>query len=364
MWTGAIVLLLAMAFQQLASLQAYRSGAVPFAQYQHVLSSAPNLPSGSVRTAYAMLPSGLPAEAALLMPAAGFEPEDATTHSSASGQVQSVSTLAPDSDVASSMSGMTNVGPRPLPSAFPVPSHSGRPMPSGMHAGGNSMMMHGGQAMGGMMPMPIVMTPHGPMPFAMAAMAYGYYPLQSYVPHTMVYAPGPQPVSAWQGQAGGAQQEQAQDEQERAGEAGSWEHEEEEDMSDERSGGSRDATFSRSGKRTRPGFMSEGRDGCEGASDDTSVVLPTALAKELGRRSGRVPATEVYLQGKLLHSGAYSVGLYGVDSGQRQARMRVWMEAREKRVFHKKLKYERRHELANGRVRVKGRFVKDDGSGK
>lgn len=343
--------LVTMAFQQQPPFASYAAKGVKISASQPANFPVQYFGPGSIGQTYPILPSGSPPAAGLHVPAAGFEiPGDALTATAGSGQASSVSTLAPDSDVASSMSGMTNVGPRPLPSVFPMP----RSMPMGMSSVGMGVVQ--GQGMGHMMPIPFVMTPQGPMPWPMAAMAYGYYPMQPYMSMA-----GPASFMAGQGGSGAA------------GHIGEAELGEDADTgcyagadgTDEiQSSGSGGLDAGRAGsKRARVRAGEEDVDGVEDGQEDWTVILPAVLGKALGRRAGRIPATEVYLQGQLLHSSAYSVGLYGVD-GARQERLRMWMGAREKRVFHKKLKYERRHELANGRVRVKGRFVKDDGAGK
>lgn len=52
------------------------------------------------------------------------------------------------------------------------------------------------------------------------------------------------------------------------------------------------------------------------------------------------------------------IGAYTVE--ERKARVALFMEKRKARVWSKRVSYECRQKLADGRVRVKGRFVKRD----
>lgn len=99
-----------------------------------------------------------------------------------------------------------------------------------------------------------------------------------------------------------------------------------------------------------------------GEDEHMLVVLPRPLAASLGRK-GRIPFALAYPRGKLATGCAYSVGMYGVNNGQRGSRLAALAALRARRIFFKKVKYTQRHQLANGRQRVKGRFVKDDTPG-
>lgn len=99
-----------------------------------------------------------------------------------------------------------------------------------------------------------------------------------------------------------------------------------------------------------------------GADEELLVVLPRPLVATLGKK-GRLPFTVAYSRGRLVTGCAYSVGLYGVLNGQRASRIAAFDALRARRIFYKKVKYTQRHSLANGRQRIKGRFVKDDTPG-
>lgn len=94
------------------------------------------------------------------------------------------------------------------------------------------------------------------------------------------------------------------------------------------------------------------------------VVLPKIVARAIGRK-GRIPFEVAYCHGSeggLLHPvGAKTVGVYSMP--QRAERLAAWADLRARRIFYKKVKYRMRHALANGRQRIKGRFVKDDTPG-
>jgi hypothetical protein len=113
------------------------------------------------------------------------------------------------------------------------------------------------------------------------------------------------------------------------------------------------------GEEEERGGRSGGSGGRGSDTDGAFVVLPSALAKPLGRR-GRIPSQVAYVSpGRLHNSCAHSVGLYGISNGQRLARLATFAELRGRRIFYKKVTYAARKVLSNGRVRVKGRFVKD-----
>jgi len=92
------------------------------------------------------------------------------------------------------------------------------------------------------------------------------------------------------------------------------------------------------------------------------VVLPLPIARSIGRKGGRIPYPIAYRydtnDGKSLYpENTLMIGIYSYQ--HRIDRLQQWNDLRNRRIFYKKVKYRQRRILANGRQRVKGRFVKE-----
>lgn len=91
-------------------------------------------------------------------------------------------------------------------------------------------------------------------------------------------------------------------------------------------------------------------------------VKPAQAGSVYQGQTGVVPiatlAFQLFQRGRGGGAGRL-VGAY--TTVQRRARVARYLELRQRRVWHKKIKYDCRKRLASGRVRIKGRFVKDDG---
>lgn len=92
------------------------------------------------------------------------------------------------------------------------------------------------------------------------------------------------------------------------------------------------------------------------------VVLPSLLSSQFQRRkTHKISLEQVKSTCRMrAQTGDAFVGIYSLQ--ERKDRMDLWAVSRSKRTFKKNIKYAHRHDLAGGRQRVGGRFVKSKGN--
>ena len=97
------------------------------------------------------------------------------------------------------------------------------------------------------------------------------------------------------------------------------------------------------------------------SENSESVVLPSLVSSRFQRRKTHKISIDQIKNSfrQQARSGDSFIGIYSVQ--ERKDRMDVWAAARRKRTFKKNIKYAHRHDLAGGRQRIGGRFVKSKG---
>ena len=98
------------------------------------------------------------------------------------------------------------------------------------------------------------------------------------------------------------------------------------------------------------------------SENSESVVLPSLVSSRFQRRKTTHKISIDQIKNSFrqqARSGDSFIGIYSVQ--ERKVRMDVWAAARRKRTFKKNIKYAHRHDLAGGRQRIGGRFVKSKG---
>jgi hypothetical protein len=92
------------------------------------------------------------------------------------------------------------------------------------------------------------------------------------------------------------------------------------------------------------------------------VVLPSLLSSQFQRRKTHKISLEQVKSTcrQRAQTGDAFVGIYSLQ--ERKDRMDMWAVSRSKRTFKKNIKYAHRHDLAGGRQRIGGRFVKSKGN--